>query len=157
MKEKLKKILNKESLSILLVLVLIVGFALFLPNKKGNKLIAKFGEYRVYDSDIQERMNNLFDEKNRATKVQDLPPELLNSIIIEAVVNKQIMKEARRKGYYEKPELKKEFQNLKNELIKERYLNDIVFAEVFFVLDNSAEKTEKINIIIEKDKAKLKN
>jgi parvulin-like peptidyl-prolyl isomerase len=116
---------------ILIVCLLSGTFFIKTPIGKGSdKLIAKVGKYKIYKNDIQDRLKTFTNSENTPVTIDQLPQDLLNAVVLEVVVNKKISEMAKKARYPEKPEIRKSVNNYKEEYIKEKYLNDIVYSQI---------------------------
>ncbi|MDR3290254.1 MAG: peptidylprolyl isomerase [Rickettsiales bacterium] len=127
--------------SILIVVVLLLIASIFvysLPKNPPNRLIAKIENYRIYESDVQDTLKRFYSDEKGEAKIEDLPYNFINSLVVEAVINKKIDKQTRKMHLEQRGDIRKNVSNYKKELIKETYLNEFVLSKI----SNDRIKTE---------------
>jgi len=123
---------------IIIVVVILILLSLFIvvkcesvdsnAKKSRGKVIAVVDGTKVYEGDIRERLNSL--SNNKDVKLEDIPQNIVKAMVLEVVVNNSIDKDSRKLDYQKDPEIVSRVEEYKKGLIREKYLNDIVYSKI---------------------------
>lgn len=132
--ENTKKKIIYFAIIVVIFILLVVLFSLdFLRNSQMNKInngkpIASVDGFVVYENDLSDRLRTL--SPNGKIKLEDLPENVLKAMVLEVVVNHKIDLEAKKLKYQNDSNIKEAVENYRRNLMREKYLNDKVYANV---------------------------
>lgn len=153
-----RSILSKFYKFIPLLIVIIFALILFLlididGQDKGKK-IAVINGVSIFESDISERINYL--TKRNQIEIEEIPEEILRAVVLESAINKKIDAEAKRLKYHKNKDIKAEVERYKNNLVREKYLNDNIYMNISEE-DVKKEYKNLINTLIGQEERRIKH
>ena len=158
--ENTKKKIIYFGIIVAIFILLIVLFSLdFLKNSKINKInngraIASVDGFVVYEKDLADRLNII--SPNGAVKLENLPENVLKAMVLEVVVNHKIDLEAKKLKYENDSNIKEAVKNYKKGLMREKYLNDNVYAKITDT-DALNEYNKLVDNLKDKEERKIKH
>lgn len=154
-----KKVIFFAVIVVIFILVAVLFLFDFLKNSKINninkgRVIASVDGFIVYENDLDDRLNII--SPDAKVKLEDLPENVLNAMIMEVVVNHKIDLEAEKLKYQKDSEIEEAVENYKKGLIREKYLNDKVYSNITDqdVLD---EYNKLVDTLKNKEERKIKH
>ncbi len=128
-----KKIIYFAIIVVIFILLVVLFLLDFLRNSQMNKInngkpIASVDGFVVYENDLSGRLSTL--SPNGKIKLEDLPENVLKAMVLEVVVNHKIDLEAKKLKYQNDSNIKEAVENYRRNLMREKYLNDKVYANV---------------------------
>ena len=114
-------------LLIILSLLIVVRCESVGSGEKG-RVIAAVDGVKVYEKDISDRLNSL--SNGRDIKLENIPQNIVKAMVLEVVVNNNIDKDSKKLGYQKDPEIVSKVEEYKKGLIREKYLNDMVYSKI---------------------------
>ncbi len=128
-----KKIIYFAIIVVIFILLVVLFLLDFLRNSQMNKInngkpIASVDGFVVYENDLSDRLSTL--SPNGKIKLEDLPENVLKAMVLEVVVNHKIDLEAKKLKYQNDSNIKEAVENYRRNLMREKYLNDKVYANV---------------------------
>jgi len=112
---------------IALVFLFLIDFMRSSRHNSGRP-VASVDGFVVYEGDLADRLNSL--SPNGEIKLEEMPENVLKAMVLEVVVNHKIDSETKRLNYENDPDIKASVENYKKGLMREKYLNDKVYANI---------------------------
>lgn len=128
-----KKIIYFSIIVVVFVLLFILFLLDFFRSSEMNKInngkpIASVDGFVVYENDLSDRLATL--SQNGQIKLEQLPENVLKAMVLEVVVNHKIDIEAKKLKYENDSNIKQAIENYRRNLMREKYLNDKVYAKI---------------------------
>ncbi len=126
---------NSTKIFILVTLAVAVVFAAahFMINKKDDVVIAKINGQKVFKSEIEEKLRDVFDGQSSEIKVPDistLPEEVLEVLVKEIYLEREITKKAKRSEIANSIQTKRKIENNTNKIMRQAYIDSIIKEEI---------------------------
>ncbi len=129
---------NKNSVrifsTITLIAALIFGASYYLNNKKEKGIVvAKVNGQEIYQSEIEQKLRNIFegqDEKVAVPAIENLPKEVLDILIKEAYLDKELSKLAKRSDVMKDKKVKERVAASESKILRQSYIDSVLEKEV---------------------------
>ena len=102
----------------------------FLSARKANDLVAKSNYGEIYNSDISNYINGLEKIFSRKIDVNKMTKDERNLVVNEIVNQRKILSDAKKSGVENTDEFNSRLSALKDDLIKEFYLKDLISENI---------------------------
>lgn len=155
---------------ILTTLVIAAIFAVsdYFLNQNDDVVIAKVGNVKVFKSDIEKKLHDVFEGYNqdvKAPEINSLPKEVVEILAKEIYLEKELNKEAKKAKSAHNKETKEKIKESKEQILRQAYIdsllekevNEQVIKERYVELTNNIEgkKEYRISHIVARDKAEI--
>ena len=129
---------NKNSVrifsAITLIAALVLGASYYLNNKKEKGMVvAKVNGQEIYQSEIEQKLRNIFegqDEKVAVPAIENLPKEVLDILIKEAYLDKELSKLAKRSDVMKDKKVKERVAASESKILRQSYIDSVLEKEV---------------------------
>lgn len=113
-----------------IILLLLFSIDLISGNhlKEKGRPIAVVDGVVVYESDLNDRLASI--APGNQIKLENLPKNVLDAMVLEVVVNNKIDMEAKKAKYNNDKTINEITENFKKGLIREKYLNEKIYSKV---------------------------
>ncbi|MFT5703901.1 MAG: peptidyl-prolyl cis-trans isomerase C [Rickettsiales bacterium] len=132
MKKKTKLIIILLTISVALA-ASIYGVELF-HYQKNDKVVAKINGQKIYQSELEDKLNTLFQniDKTKEQKIiiKDLPLQLIEALAQDVYLQRELYKIAEESSVAKDLVLQKQIEDYKKATIRKAYLDSIVAKEV---------------------------
>lgn len=133
--KKKKKIIIKTLVTLAIILGALFGASKIISTQANHKepIIAKINGDTIYQSDISKKLNEIFETTNQNSPIPpiaDIPKEVLNVIIKEIYIEKQLTKQAKHSGIQKDKDVAQKAEEAKNAVLLAAYLEDVIKKEV---------------------------
>ncbi|MBM5782599.1 MAG: hypothetical protein FJ368_04170 [Pelagibacterales bacterium] len=132
---------SKKLFSALVILasILFLATGFFINRNSSGLLVAKVNEQKIYKTEIGAKLHDIFSGQNSSVKtpeIEKLPKEVLEILVKEIYLEKELVKKAQSEGLEKDPEIKSQIEQAKNKILRHAYLNK---------LTSEAATEEKVN------------
>lgn len=114
---------------------LIFGASIYFFNGKGDVVVAKVNDQKIYKSELQNRLRNAFESQNfgTASEVPDiltLPKEVIEILAKEIYLDRELTKTALKSKAAKTNEFKEKIAEAKDRLVRQAYVNSVLKEKV---------------------------
>lgn len=120
----------KTLLIIIIVLGAVIASFMVFKSKQGDKVIAKVNGSKVYQSELDDRLNKMFRSLDQKIAISDIPPQILESLVQDIYLQRELNKIAAGSKVAKSKEVKKQIEDIKNAIIRQAYLEAEVKEKV---------------------------
>ena len=119
-----------------IIIALIIAISFFAMQNKNKVVVAKINNSKIYKSEVQERLDKIFNAQNfggketKSPAIESLPKKVLEIIIKEIYVEKEILRKADELNIAKIASVKEKIQNAKNQIIRQSYIEEVAKKEV---------------------------
>jgi peptidyl-prolyl cis-trans isomerase C len=102
-------------------------------NKSKEVVIAKVNGEKIFKSEIEAKLHNVFDGQRQEMQLPDidsLPKEVIEILVKEIYFDKQLTKEAKKSKASKTEEIKAKINDTRDKIIRQAYIDSIIQAEV---------------------------
>ncbi len=113
------------------VLFLATGF--FINRNSGRILVAKVNDQKIYKTELEAKLHDIFSGQDGSVKtpeIEKLPKEVLEILVKEIYLEKELVKKAQSEGLGKDPEIKSQIEQAKNKILRQAYLNKLTSEAV---------------------------
>ncbi len=105
----------------------IAAFLVF-SNQKNDKVVAKVNGQKIYQSELEDKLNKMFQNQNREQKIaiNNFPAQVVEALVQDIYLQKELDKIAKNSPIAKNKDLKKQIENYKNATLRQAYLDSIV-------------------------------
>jgi peptidyl-prolyl cis-trans isomerase C len=129
---------NKNSVrifsAITLIAALILGASYYLNNKKEKGMVvAKVNGQEIYQSEIEQKLRNIFEgqgEEVAVPAIENLPKEVLDILIKETYLDKELSKLAKRSDVMKNKKVKERVAAAESKILRQSYIDSVLEKEV---------------------------
>ncbi len=145
---------RKNSTKIFVATTLIIAVTLgvfnYFFNKTNETLIATVNGQKIFKSEIERKLNDVFSNQEQDVKSPDvakLPKDVLEILAKEIYLEKELTKEAKKSNVAKDEELKQKIKDVKNKILRQAYINSVIKEEISEqkINDKYAELTNEVN------------
>lgn len=118
-------------------IVLSIGFLftkLFTSTKsKEDIVIAEVGKEKIFKSQVKNKLSNIFSDDQQLIaipEVENLPKEVLEIVIKEIIIDREIIKQANKLAIHKDPKVIEKINNYKDKVLRQAYLDSIIEKEI---------------------------
>ncbi len=106
----------------------------FLIKQTPNEVtLAKVNGQKIFKSEVERKLHDIFDSESQTVKtpeINKLPKEVLEILIKEVYLEKELAKEAAKSKIAKNQEVLAKIADAKNKILRQAYINDLTKAEV---------------------------
>ena len=129
---------NKNSVrifsAITLIAAVILGASYYLNNKKEKGMVvAKVNGQEIYQSEIEQKLRNIFEgqgEEVAVPAIENLPKEVLDILIKETYLDKELSKLAKRSDVMKNKKVKERVAAAESKILRQSYIDSVLEKEV---------------------------
>lgn len=129
---------NKNSVrifsAITLIAAVILGASYYLNNKKEKGMVvAKVNGQEIYQSEIEQKLRNIFEgqgEEVAVPAIENLPKEVLDILIKETYLDKELSKLAKRSNVMKDKKVKERVAAAESKILRQSYIDSVLEKEV---------------------------
>jgi len=129
---------NKNSVrifsAITLIAAVILGASYYLNNKKEKGMVvAKVNGQEIYQSEIEQKLRNIFEgqgEEVAVPAIENLPKEVLDILIKETYLDKELSKLAKRSDVMKDKKVKERVAASESKILRQSYIDSVLEKEV---------------------------
>jgi len=129
---------KRNSKKIFFVVTIIAACAFvaanFLTKQTPNEVtVAKVNGQKIFKSEVERKLHDIFDSESQAVKtpeINKLPKEVLEILIKEVYLEKELAKEAAKSKIAKNQEVLAKIADAKNKILRQAYIDDLTKAEV---------------------------
>ncbi len=129
---------NKNSVrifsAITLLAAVILGASYYLTNKKEKGMVvAKVNGQEIYQSEIEQKLRNIFEgqgEEVAVPAIENLPKEVLDILIKETYLDKELSKLAKRSDVMKDKKVKERVAASESKILRQSYIDSVLEKEV---------------------------
>lgn len=131
----MKKNTTKTKL-IIVVLALIVVVAAILfgttdaINRRGDMVVAKVNNAKIYKSEVENKLAEVLQNDGGKVDISQFPREVLETIVKDIYVQKQLENKARKSKVAKNAEVQKKIANYSNKILLKAYLESLIADQV---------------------------
>ena len=129
-----KRALRNLAVATIILSIFFLVSKLFNGTRNSEDLIiAEFGKEKIYKSQVQNKLANIFSDEQQLVaipQVENLPKEVLEIVIKEIIVDREILKQAIKQGIHKDQKILEKINNYKEKVIRQAYLDAIIEKEV---------------------------
>lgn len=129
--------MRKSKTKLILILLVIIavlglGIAAFMifGGKKGDKVVAKVNGQKIYQSEIDERLNAMFRSFDQKVSLDDVPDQVLESLVKDVYLQRELDKIAAKSKAARSDEVKSQIENFKKAVIRQAYIEALIKEKV---------------------------
>ena len=106
----------------------------FLIKQTPNEVtVAKVNGQKIFKSEVERKLHDIFDSESQTVKtpeINKLPKEVLEILIKEVYLEKELAKEAAKSKIAKNQEILAKIADAKNKILRQAYIDDLTKAEV---------------------------
>lgn len=105
----------------------------FLSNRSDDEVIAKINGQKIFRSEVELRLHDIFegqDASNQGPELENLPKEIVEVLVKEVYLEKELTKEALKSEISKSREVQDKIVDSKNKILRQAYINSIIKKEV---------------------------
>lgn len=106
----------------------------FLMKQTPNEVtVAKVNGQKIFKSEVERKLHDIFDSKSQTVKtpeINKLPKEVLEILIKEVYLEKELAKEAAKSKIAKNQEVLAKIADAKNKILRQAYIDDLTKVEV---------------------------
>lgn len=129
---------NKNSVrifsAITLIAALVLGASYYLNNKKEKGMVvAKVNGQEIYQSEVEQKLRNIFEgqgEEVAVPAIENLPKEVLDILIKETYLDKELSKLAKRSDLMKDKKVKERVAASESKILRQSYIDSVLEKEV---------------------------
>lgn len=127
---------NSKKIFLIVTLVAACVFVAtsFLMKKTSDEVtVAKVNGQKIFKSEVERKLHDIFDSENQTVKtpeINKLPKEVLEILIKEVYLEKELAKEAAKSKIAKNQEVLAKIADAKNKILRQAYIEDLTKAEV---------------------------
>lgn len=129
---------NKNSVrifsAITLLAAVILGASYYLTNKKEKGMVvAKVNGQEIYQSEVEQKLRNIFEgqgEEVAVPAIENLPKEVLDILIKETYLDKELSKLAKRSDVMKDKKVKERVAASESKILRQSYIESVLKKEV---------------------------
>ncbi len=102
-------------------------------NSSSDEVVAKINGQKIYKSEIELRLHDVFEGQDGVTKTPDLdklPKEILEILAKEVYLEKELTKEAMKSDVVKTKEVQARIEDAKNKIVRQSYIDSILKSEI---------------------------
>lgn len=133
-----KKNSTKIFIAVTLLAALIFGVSNYLVNKANEVVIAKVNDQKILKSEIERKLRSVFDSQNlgaqgqemKVPEIDTLPKEVIEILIKEVYLEKELTKEAKKSKVSEDKEVKYKVADAQDKIVRQAYIDFLIKQEI---------------------------
>lgn len=133
-----KKNSTKVFIAATLVAAIAFGASNYLSNQSNDVVVAKINNQKIYKSEIEKKLRSVFEGQNlgaqdqemKVPEVETLPNEVLEILVKEIYLEKELTKEAAKSKVSSEKEVKDRILEAKNRILRQAYVDSLLKEEI---------------------------
>ncbi len=128
-----KKNSTKIFVAATVIAALIYTISTYFIAHSNESVIAKVNGKKIFKSEIEKKLRSVFDGQNQEIKIPEidnLPKEVIEILVKEIYLDKELTKEAKRSKTVQTNEIKDQIDEAQNKILRQTYVNSLIKAEV---------------------------
>jgi parvulin-like peptidyl-prolyl isomerase len=129
-----KKALRNLAIVTIIFAIVFLAIKLFnLKSKQDDVIVAQIGKEKIYKSEIEKKLQNIFADEQQLIAVpslENLPREVIEIVVKEIYSDRQILKLAKKEGFDKDAKIQEKIQNFQEKTLRQAYIDSIVEKEI---------------------------
>lgn len=128
-----KKNSTKIFVAATVIAALIYAISTYFISHSNESVIAKVNGKKIFKSEIEKKLRSVFDGQNQEIKipeVENLPKEVIEILVKEIYLDKELTKEAKKSKVTQTNEIKDQIEEAQNKILRQTYVNSLIQTEV---------------------------
>jgi peptidyl-prolyl cis-trans isomerase C len=128
-----KKNSTKIFVATTVIAALIYALSTYFIAHSNESVVAKVNGKKIFKSEIEKKLRSVFDGQNQEIKipeVDNLPKEVIEILVKEIYLDKELTKEAKKSKVTQTTEIKDQIDEAQNKILRQTYVNSLIQAEV---------------------------
>lgn len=127
---------NSTKIFIAITIIAAMSFAAshyFLNQKEKGVVVAKVNDEKIFKSEIEQKLRNIFDGQNQEAKLPDietLPKEVIEILIKEVYLDKELTKAAKKSKIGKNKEIQDRIASIKDKILRQAYIDSVIKENV---------------------------
>jgi peptidyl-prolyl cis-trans isomerase C len=104
-----------------------------LKSKQDDVIIAQIGKEKIYKSEVEKKLQNIFADEQQLIAVpslETLPKEVIEIVVKEIYSDRQILQLAKKAGFDKDAKVQEKIQNFQEKTLRQAYIDSIVEKEI---------------------------
>lgn len=113
------------------LLFLATGF--FINRSPNEVVVAKVNDQKIYKSELEAKLHDIFSSQDGSVKtpeIEKLPKEVLEILVKEIYLEKELVKKAESEGLNQNQDIKKQVEQSKNRILRQAYIEKLTSEAV---------------------------
>ena len=119
------------------VAALVFGASAYFFKRGNDVVVAQINDQKVYKSEIERKLRSVFDgqnleqnQENKIPEVENLPKEVIEILVKEVYLDKELAREAKRSKVADSKEVKDKIADAKDKILRQSYIDSMVKQEI---------------------------
>lgn len=128
-----KKNSTKIFVATTVIAALIYVISTYFIAHSNESVVAKVNGKKIFKSEIEGKLRSVFDGQNQEIKIPEvdtLPKEVIEILVKEIYLDKELTKEAKKSKVTQTNEIKGQISEAQNKILRQTYVNSLIKAEV---------------------------
>lgn len=133
-----KKNSTKVFIAVTIVAALAFGASNYFSDQSSDLLIAKVNNQKIYKSEVEKKLRSVFEGQNlgaqdqemKIPEIETLPNEVLEILVKEIYLEKELTKEAAKSKISSSKEVKDRVLEAKNRILRQAYVDSLLKEEI---------------------------
>lgn len=133
-----KKNSTKVFIAVTIVAALAFGASNYFSNQSNDVVVAKINNQKIYKSEIEKKLRSVFEGQNlgaqdqemKIPEIESLPNEVLEILVKEIYLEKELTKEAAKSKISSEKEVKDRILEAKNRILRQAYVDSLLKEEI---------------------------
>ena len=129
-----KKALRNLAIVTIIVAIGFLGAKLFSSkNQEQDIVVAEIGKEKILKSEINNKLQSIFADEQQLVsvpKVESLPKEVLEIVVKEIIIDRELIKLAKKSGFDKDPKIIEKVAIYKDRVLKQSYIDSIIDKEI---------------------------
>ncbi|GDX36447.1 hypothetical protein LBMAG18_09580 [Alphaproteobacteria bacterium] len=129
-----KKALRNLAIVTIIVAFGFIGAKLFSSkNQERDIVVAEVGKEKILKSEINNKLQSIFADEQQLVavpKVESLPKEVLEIVVKEIIIDRELIKLAKKSGFDKDPKIIEKVAIYKDRVLKQSYIDSIIDKEI---------------------------
>ncbi len=128
-----RKNFTKVFIAVTIVSAIIFGASSYFLNQSDDLVVAKINGQKIFKSEVEAKLNTVFEgqmQEVKMPKIEALPKEVLEILVKEIYLDKELAKEATKSKVTKTPEVKAKIEAAKDKILRQTYLDSIIKKEI---------------------------
>jgi len=131
-----KKNSHKIFVAVTVAAAIVFGATYYFINKKDDVVVAKINDQKIFKSEIENKLREVFDGKNiqsaevTVPEIATLPREVIELLVKEIYLEKELTAEAKKSKVAQTQEIKDKIADAKNKILRQAYVSSLLKEEI---------------------------
>lgn len=106
---------------------------LIIENTSHDQVVAKINGQKIFKSEVETKLSSVFENNNNSNKIPELeklPKEIIEILVKEIYLEKELTKEAKKSEVATSKEVKNKIEESKNRILRQAYVDSILKNEI---------------------------